>query len=324
MKKHKWLILFLILFVFLAFFRFNRGIVQQDNYVGYAQTIPNISQISFFDSRLLPGLPLLIYLIEHFTRNYFLAGYVVTFFSFVGSYYLLYKITGSKLSVLPLIFPPILLNLAVLIDTEYPFIFLAILGYYLIKKKNYPLAFLFFGLSVWFRIAGIALIFGVFIYFLVQKEFKKFLIYTPYFLIPILFLVIYNVHFFGAKNMFYQLSTYETLHPGRISIGVVQLGQDLIRAVRWHWYRIFVSGLFYIVFFVILWIKSINLKSLEFWIITSLYIFTLVVNLVPFLENLGRYLAPAVPFFWIAMHQKFTNEKLLYLLLPLSLFVVLL
>jgi hypothetical protein len=314
----------LILAVFLMFFRFSHGVIQQDNYVGYAKILPfSVGNVSFFDSRLFPGLPILIYLFGLITRNFYIAGYLITFLSFVGSYYLLYKITSSKLSILPLIFPPILLNLVTLIDTEFPFIFLIILGYYLIKNKKFALAFAVLGISVWFRLAGIALMFGVFLYFWIEKRLTKFFIYLPYFLIPIAFLLIYNVHFFGPKNILYQLSTYEALHSGRISFGIIQLGADLIRAIRWHWYRVFLSGLFYIALFAVLWVKSIKFKSLTFWMITGFYIFTLSINLVPFLENLGRYLAPTIPLFWIMFHDKVKSEKILYFLLPLSVLVVL-
>jgi hypothetical protein len=323
MLKHKWLVISLILAVFLMFFRFSHGTVQQDNYVGYARTLPlSVNTISFFDSRLFPGLPILIYVFGVLTRNLYVAGYLITLFAFTGSYYLLYKITGSRLSVLPLVFPPILLNLASLIDTEFPFIFLTLLGYYLIKHKKYSWAFCIFGLSIWFRLAGAALLAGIFIYFLVSKKLMKFFIYLPYFLIPVILLLVYNAHFFGSGNMFYQLSTYEALHPGRISIGIIQLGSDLIRAARWHWYRILASGLCYIILFTVLWIKSINIKSLEFWLITGLYLFTLIINLVPFLENLGRYLAPSIPFFWVVFYSNFKTSKLLYLALPLSVAVV--
>lgn len=316
MGKHKWLIISLVLAVFLMFLRFKSGVVQQDNYVGYATFLPaSVGNISFFESRLLPGLPILIYLVSWLTQNPYISGYLITLLSFIGSYFLLYKITGSKLSVLPLVFPPILLSLATLIDTEFPFIFLGLLGYYLIRREKMALAFVVIGLSVWFRLAGLALIFAVFVYFLVQKRLTKFFIYLPYFTFPIIFLMAYNSYFFGAGNLFYQLTTYEALHPGRISVGVVQLGLDLVRAVRWHWYRIFVSGLFYVIFFVVIWVKSIKLKSLEFWLITGLYLFTLIVNLVPFLENLGRYLAPTVPFFWIIYHVKFKKNGLVFLLL---------
>lgn len=325
MRKHKWLIICLLLAVLLAYYRYSHGVIQQDNYIGYARMLPSsVSQISFFDSRLFPGLPILIYIFTFFVRNCYLAGYLITFLSFAGSYFLLCKITNSKLSFLPLIFPPILLNLASIIDTEFPFIFLLILSYFLIKKEKLAWAFLVIGLSVWFRLAGVAVMAGIFIYFLIGKEIKKFITYLPYFLIPVVFLVIYNVHFFGAVNPFYQLFTYETLHPGRINIGVVQLGQDLIRAFRWGWYRILFSGLAYIVLFAVLWLKSVKIKSIEFWIITGIYIFTLVVNLVPFLENLGRYLAPTVPFFWLIFNKKLKSDKILYLFLPLSFLVVLL
>jgi hypothetical protein len=322
--QHKWFAASLILAVFLAFSRFGHGVIQQDNYVDYARMIPgSINKVSFFDSRLMPGLPILIYLITFVVKNHYLAGYIVTLLSFTGSYFLLYKITNSKLSILPLIFPPVLLNLASLIDTEFPFIFLILLGYLLIKRKKLAWAFLVVGLSVWFRLAGVAVIFGVFVYLLIQKDLKKFFTYLPYFLIPVVVLMIYNVHFFGTRNPFYQLFTYEVLHPGRISIGVIQLGQDLIRAFRWGWYRIIFSGFVHIVLFAVLWLKSIKVRSLEFWIITGIYIFTLTVNLVPFLENLGRYLCPTIPIYWIMFYSKFRSSKILYLILPLSALVVL-
>ena len=324
MTAHKWFLITLFLAVFLVYLRFNQGVVQQDNYVGYAKMFPgSVGNISFFESRLFPGLPLLIYLLTFITNNYFISGYLITLLSFVGCYVVLHKITKSKLSFLPLIFPPIMLNLASLIDTEFPFIFLIILGYYLLKKEKLLLAFLIIGISIWFRLAGTAGLAGIFIYFLIMKRSKDFFLNLPYFIFPVVLLLVYNAHYFGSENLFYQLFTYQALHPGRISVGVVQLGMDLIRAVRWHWYRIFISGLFYIIFFLVLWVKSIKLKSLEFWIITGIYIFTLSINLVPFLENFGRYLAPAIPFFWTLYYKRLESMKLLYLFVPLSLLVVL-
>lgn len=327
LKEHGWLFVSLVLVVFLAFFRYSNGIVQQDNYVGYAETLPDlVNKISFFDSRLFPGLPILIYLVRIAVSNFYIAGYLVTFFSFIASYFLLYKITGSKLSILPLVFPPILLNLASLINTEFPFIFLSLLAYWLIKNKKISLAFLVIGISICFRLAAVAVLAGVFVCLFQKKDLKNFFINLPYFAIPLVLLLIYNVHFFGPGNLFYQLTTYEALHPNRISIGVIQLAKDLIRAFRWHWYRILISGFCYITLFSVLFIKSIKLlskHSLEFWVIAGIYAFTLIVNLVPFLENLGRYLAPTIPFFWIIFHKKLANPKLIYFLLPLSFFVVL-
>jgi len=256
------------------------------------------------------------------TGNFYMAGYLVTLFSFTGSYFLLYKLTGSKFSFLPLIFPPILLNLASLIDTELPFIFLVILVYWFLKNKRFTLAFLILGFSVWFRIAGLAILAGIFAYMAFKKELGKFFLNLPYFMLPIVLLLAYNVYCFGSNSSFYQLVAYEALHPGRISIGIVQLAQDLARAFRWHWYRIFFSGLFYIFFFLALWIKSIKVKNLEFWLITGIYVFTLSINLVPFLENLGRYLAPTVPFFWLIFYKKVKSRLLALALLSVSVLVV--
>jgi hypothetical protein len=322
--EHKWFLITLVIAVFMAFIRFNSGVVQQDNYIGYAKLFPDsVNKISFFDSRLFPGLPFIIYLLNFLTRDFFISGYVITFLSLIASYFLLFKITKSKLSFLPLIIPPIMLNLATLINTELPFIFLMLLAYWFLKKEKLSLAFLIIGLSIWFRLVGLGVLFGVFVYFLIKRNLKDFLLNLPYFLIPVVALLIYNVHFFGSNNLFYQLTTYGELHPGRINIGLFQLFSDLARAVRWHWYRIFFSGLIYTIFFAFCWIKSIKLKSLEFWIITGIYIFTLSLNFVPFLENIGRYLAPAVPIFWIIFHKKLENIRLLYLLIPISVLVVL-
>lgn len=322
-SRHKWFIICLFIAVLLAILRFNNGIIQQDNYIDYAKLLPSgVTNISFYDSRLMPGLPILIYLLHFITGNYYVAGYLITLASFVGCYLMLYKLTRSNLSFLPLIFPPILLNLASLIDTEFPFIFLILLSYFLLKKRNYSWAFLLIGVSIWFRLAGVAVLAGVFIYMFFEKKTGKFFLNLPYFLIPVVVLCLYNMQLFGPKNPFYQLFAYEALHPGRISFGIVQLGQDLIRAFRWGWYRILVSGLFYVFVYFYLYLKSFKTKSLEFWIITGVYLFTLVVNLVPFLENIGRYLAPTIPFFWLMFYSKLTKSKIIFLAIPLSAVIV--
>ncbi len=321
--KHKLFILCVIISVFLAFIRFNNGIVQQDNYVGYSETLPlNVGKISFFESRLLPGLPIVIYLLHFITGNSFLAGYVVVILSLIGSYVLLYKLTGSKYSFLPLIFPPILLNLSSLIDTEMPFVFLMLLAIYFYKKDLFRWAFLVLGISVTFRIAGIAIFAGMVFYMIMTKKIKKAVLNLPYFLIPVVLLVIYNVYFFGIKNPFYQLFTYEALHPSRISFGMGQLFYDLIRAARWHWYRILLSGFFYITFYICLYWKALKSRGLEFWIITAFYIFTLGINLVPFLENLGRYLAPIVPIFWLIFYKNIKKTIPVVLLIVISTIIV--
>lgn len=323
--KHKWFLMGLFLVILLGFFRFSKGTIQQDNYVGYAMLLPfEIRNVSFYDSRLLPGLSIIIYLLHFITGNFYVAGYLVTLTSFVGSYILLYKLTHSNLSFLPLVFPPIMMNLASLIDTEFPFIFLTIFAYFLFKKEKVKWAFLLIGLSVWFRLAGFAIIAGFFVFMFLKKETRKFFLNLPYFLVPVVTLSLYNIHYFGVQNPLYQLFTYEALHPDRISVGILQLAQDLVRAFRWGWYRILASGLFYILLYFYLYFKLFKTKNLEFWLITGMYLFTLLINLVPFLENLGRYLAPTLPLFWLTFYPKKGFPKMLYLMLPISCLVVLL
>lgn len=320
---HKFFFLSLVLVVILDLFRFKSGIVQQDNYVGYAMVLPSpTSQLSFYDSRLFPGLPIVISLFSRAFINPFLIGYIVAAASFAGSYFLVYKMTDSKLSVLPLIFPPILLNLATIISSEMPFIFLTLLALLFAKKRSFSLAFLAIGISVWFRLAGVGVFFGVFVYLFLTKKFRELSLALPYFLLPVSGLLIYNFLMFGSKGIFYQLATYRELVVGRSNVVIIQLALDVLRALRWHWFRILISGLFYIIFLSYVLIKSIKLGRLEFWLIAGLYLFTLSFGAVPFLENLGRYLAPAVPIFWVRFYREFSKEWLFYILLPLSVVLV--
>lgn len=322
--RHKWFFISFFLAVLLAFLRHRAGVTQQDNYISYASYLPfSIRNISFYDSRLFPGLPILIYLANFIFHNSFISGYFIVLASFAWSYVILYKITRSRLSILPLIFPPILLNLGSLIDTELPFIFLMLSGLWFFKKEKYWLAFLILGFSVWFRLLGVVVLGGIFVYLFLEKKLSLFFRGLPFFAFPVVLFLLYNSHFYGPQGLFYQLSAYEALHPGRISMGLAQLFTDLVRSYRWGWFRIFVSGLAYIVLYTYLWLKSLGKNTAEFWIATAIYIFILSVNLVPFLENLGRYLAPAVPLFWVMFHKEFKNQNWPLALLPLSFLVVL-
>jgi hypothetical protein len=326
-RQHKWFFISLILAIIVAFIRFHRGIIQQDNYLDYARVFPDIFKLSFSDTRLFPGLPLLILFINFFVNNLTISGYLVTFMSFTGSYLLLYKMTGSRLSFLFLVFPPILFNLTSLVDTEMPFIFLLLLGVYFLRKNKAFLSFFILGISLWFRLAALGILFGLFLFLLTSKSIRRFFINLPYFLIPALTLFIYDVHFFGPTNFFYQFFFLRNLiASGTMSIGILQLGSDLVRSFQWHWYRIFFSGFFYVVFysaFYIMSFKKLKEHALEFWLLTGFYSFTLIYSFVPFLEGLGRYLAPTIPIFWLIFHSKFKDSKILYLALPLSVVAVL-
>ena len=327
--EHKWFFISLILAVLLALFRFNHGVIQQDNYVGYAQAFPSsVNKISFFDSRLFPGLPILIYLITFFVRNFYLAGYLITFLSFIGSYFLLYKITNSKLSILPLIFPPVMLNQVSLIATEIPVIFFILLSLFFFNRKKYALAIFISAFGFWIR--AVAIIPGIIIFiYLLYKNGRNAIKYLPYLLLPVTLLSLFNLHFFGLSGIFHQFAAYRQLGVG--TLGIVQIFTDIPRAWRWGWYRIFASGVFYFslsVFFLGKVLANIKNRVADFdnilsYILLASLIFIFSVNSVPFLENLGRYLAPTIPLFWLILYKKFDSKIWVYVLLPISFLVVL-
>ena len=259
--KHKWFVVSLILAVLLVFYRFNQGSIQQDSYITYAEGFPN--ELEKFPA-YFPGLPLAIRILMSFFRSPYVSGYFIALASLCGLYFLLYKMTGSKMSILPLIFPPIILNLATIIGTDMPFIFIVVLAIYLIKKKYLPFAFFVIGISVWFRLAGVAVIFGVFMYYLTTKKLREFFINLPYFLIPIVGLMAYNFFLLGPRNTFLQVSTYQAIGNPNINFVLPQLGMDIVRAFRWRWFRVLGSGVFYIIFYGSILIFSFRKNRLNF------------------------------------------------------------
>jgi hypothetical protein len=329
-KTHwRFFVVCLILVAVMAL-RFHQGQVQQDNYLGYTSSlVGGLKNISFFDSRLFPGFPAIIYIINLILGNILLSGYLAVFSAFIGSYILLYKLTGSSLSFLPLIFPPVMLNQATLVATEMPAIFLILLCLYLFKRQKFALSILVSAFGFWIRPVAIIPADVIFIYLLIKNKIKV-IKYLPFFLLPVVLLLLFNLNFFGSNDLFHQFKAYRSLGVG--TLGIVQIFADIPRSLRWGWYRIFVSGILYFSSAVLLLtgalieIKKkadVFVKIVAFTLLASL-LFIFSFNSVPFLENLGRYLAPAMPLFWIIFHKKLKIGKWAYFLLPASLLIVLL
>lgn len=329
LKIHWRFIIICVILLAISAVRFQKGEVQQDNYLGYAALLSSgLKNISFFDSRLFPGLPIIIYILNLILNNVIFSGYLAVFLAFIGSYIILYKLTKSTFSFIPLIFPPVMLNQSTLVATEIPTLFVILLVLYLFKKKRFALALLLSSFGFWVR--AIAIIPGLIILvFLLAKDGKKALEYLPYFFLPLILLVLFNSYFFGSNDLFHQLVAYKQL--GVNTLGIAQIFADIPRAWRWGWYRIFASGVFYFFLSLILLSKSILKFRKEreifgkiiFMTIIALLIFIYSLNSVPFLENLGRYLAPTFPLFWVLFQDRFKNSKIMYLLLPISALVVL-
>ena len=318
--------------IFLVNLRFQNNIVQQDNYLGYAKAFSEgLKDLSYYDSRLYPGLPLSIFLLTKATNNFILSGYLMIIFSFIGSYTLLNKITKSSLNILPLIFPPIMLDMATIIANEYITIFLVLLVVYLIYNNKYSSASFVSGLIYWFRAAGSLVFFAFLLATLLFSKKNVKPKYLLYFFVPILMFVVFNNHFFGSPSPFYQLSTYRIVSPYGNEIGFIQVFKDIIRTLKWGQIGILVSGLFYLIFYIAHLVriyfehrKKLNLKSM--FLITSVVFMSMFIfsySFVPYLENFARYLTPMIPLFWILLYKKSYKNLFLMPALAISILVVL-
>jgi len=329
LKIHWKFIVVCIILLAISIIRFQKGEVQQDNYLGYAASLPSgLKNISFFDSRLFPGLPIIIFTLNLIINNNTISGYLAVFLAFIGSYSILYKLTGSKLSFLPLIFPPVMLSQATLVATEIPTLFIILLTLYLFKKKQFALALFLSSFGFWIR--AVAIVPGlVILVYLFIKSGKKALKYLPYFFLPLVLLMLFNSHFFGLKDFFHQFFAYKA--AGINTLGIIQVLADIPRSYRWGWYRIFVSGVCYFSLSLFMLSKSVLefkkereiFNRIVFIIFMASLAFIYSLNSVPFLENLGRFLAPTIPLFWVLFQDRFKNGKIIYLLLPISALVVL-
>ncbi len=330
-RKDSGLFISLIVIFPLILYRFQNGIIQQDDYIGYAKNLSSgLKDLSYFDSRLFPGLPILIYIFEKLSRNFHLAGYSLVILSFLGSYYLLNKITKSGSNVLPLVFPPIMLGIATLIASEYLTIFLILLTSYLFLNRSYSLAAFTSGINILFRPAGSLLFIAMIValYFHSRKDLK--IKYFIYFSMPISFLMLYNKIFFNNLSPFYQLITYKNVSPYGNAIGFIGVLKDLVRAYKWHQYDILISGMFYLTFFscylqvVLEKYKKRKDTNTLFLILSILFysFFVMSYSFMPYLENFARYLAPTIPLFWILENKSFSKNVYIYLGLVLSLLVV--
>ena len=330
-RKHSSFFLSLGVVIALMIYRFQNYIIQQDNYIGYAASLGNgLKDLSFSDSRLYPGLPILIYIVSYITEGYYSAAYLIIIMSFIGTYTLLYKITKSNLSVLPLIFPPVMLDMVTLIANEFVTIFFIILVIYLIFNKKNAYAAFVAGLTYWFRAAG-SLIFIAYLVssYLYQKKKVK-LRNLFYFSIPLVFFMIYDWYFFGTLSPFYQLIIYKLVSPYGNAVGFIQMVKDVVRTFDWGQYRILTSGILYIFFYVYFLLRALsvtknspnfnNLFLTLSIIFMSIFIFSY--SFVPYLENFARYLAPIIPLFWITSYKSFNKKIYVYTALILSILVV--
>lgn len=324
--------LFFLFLIILSYIRFHFRIIQQDNYVGYAEYFHNgLKDLPAYEHRLYPGLPILIYMISNILGNYTLGAYLTIYFSVIACLITLKKIAPLGKYYIFFIFPPIMLASATQISTEYICIFLILLTIYFVKNKNYTHACLISGLNFWIRPVGSFTFFALIISLFLKQEKIK-LKYILAYLIPIILLILFNYHFFNRFSLTYQIQKYIQFSPYGNTIGFIQIFIDLFRSIYKYQFNILISGTFYFVLFILFFIKSVNVikkynNFVNIFLFTSILLMSIFIfsfTFSPFLENLGRYLMPVYSIFWIMFYKDFriSNVNIILLTILSSIIVI--
>jgi len=306
--------------------------ILEDNYVGYALSLTHkLDDLTYYDSRLFPGFPIMIYLFNLFINNPHISAYVIVFLTAILSYLLLGAINESKENLFIFLFPPIMLDIATKITNEYFSILLILLSVYLFFNGRFSLSAFTSGLSMWVRPIGALLFPSLLISLFIYKKDKI----TPKlflsFFLPVLMLMAYNLFFFNSVSPFYQLFVYKEVSPYGNSIGFIQVINDVVRAYKWGQLSIFFSGIFYLGLFIYGIIKIVNhrviLHNIKYFFTACsgtfmiLYVFSY--SFTPFLENFARYLTPLIILWWIIIKNKIRIPRYVYILIFFSVIMVL-
>lgn len=281
--------------------RIGRGEIDQDPYLHYADFLvqKNDAPLAYSDSRLLPGLPLIlasvisVVPINRFTLVIFMLGW------WWASSYLIAKISANDKMWWVLLFPPIMLDQMTQISTESVLVMILLTTLRWWQKKRYQLASLCLGLGMWFRLISAAFFVALLCKLFQEKKYKLAITTTAWFLVPLVALFWFNTRLFGAGSELQQLFTY--VEVGRAQPALIQLGRDVWRAWEWGWLRILFSGLVYLGFWLGLfrqaWINAHRAKKNKntrlWWAVgLSMSVFVFSVGPTPFLEEFSRFLVP--------------------------------
>lgn len=295
--------------------------------MGYAEALaqpqfPN--NLTAWDTRLFPGLPFLIFLLNFVTSNSIISGCLVTLTCLSLIFWIAYLFCKNPLySFWLTLFPPIILEQTSKVSTESVLIAVLFMAYYYFNKKKFILVSLILGFAFIVRPVALCFFIPVIYILLKQKNYKKILLSLLCFsLFPIL-LFIFNFHFWPQDFLFRQFLSYPKVVTNNWVI--IQVISDLRRTLDWHQYRIFISGSLYLLFSFYLFIIMVKNKNLllKIWsILTFLFIFSL--GPIPVLEDTRRYLAVFFPLTLLANYPLFLKNKLFFyasFLLGISAFI---
>ena len=313
------LLLSVLLHTILYLYRYHGTLLyQQEHYSQYAQSLiqGDFSFIPPEDLRLFPGLPFLIALFSYVSGDTYSAGLAVSFLSLVAIYMLSYFISKSPfLAFTVTIFPPIVFEQTSTVSTETVTIALIFTIIVLLNSTRVRLASFLSGFATIIRPVTICLYVSILIGLLRKRKYLSALISLIYFAFFPTMLIIFNTIFLHSPLI--QISKNNEV--GRGTFGIFQLLNDLVRAAIWGQWRIFFSGLAYLIFAVLLSVIVFGLRSsfypktgkiIKSWFMLSL-IFIFAIGPTPFLEESPRYLSILFPIIPVMLYKKFRINPLL-------------
>lgn len=285
---------------------------QQEHYMEYIEAFRsntlNTDQFINYEKRLFPGLIVTIMLIDPLINDLILSGILISLISFIICFVVLYKLTNKILPLIILsIFPPMWVITNVKSATETITTALLISSIYLFTKSNIFLSGLFIGIAFNFRPIAICLYAAILFFLLFNKNIEKIIKFSIGFLLTASFIFIYNYYIFGKDSFFLQFTDLNRNYG--IKIGFLQIFDDIIRTISWGQYRIFFSGMFYILisFFALFILYKFRKKDSIYEILFLWTLFTIIFifSLSPFtlIENYFRYILVVTPAIVIAFSE---------------------
>ena len=293
---------------------------QQDNYLGYAEAIVKglrTGAVEFEESWLFPGLSWLLYILSWVTGNLISSGIGLMGVSLIGIYYLSYLMLKDwHYALIVTLFPPIVLEQTSKLSTESIVMFLLIFSYYLFSKKKYLLMSGLLGLATVVRLISGSLWLGLGLSLVRARKWKTLIASGGVFSSFLLLLAGFN-RFYLNSDIWHQAREYHAV--GLLTMPIVQLAKDVVRAIDWGYWRILISGLGYIGLSLGLVVKTVKRTGdflsrgdglmIKTWAGLTL-IYVLAVGPIPMLEEFRRYISVLFPLILVVNFKVLGKSKL--------------
>ena len=309
------------------------GGLEQENFLEYVQSLKSGNfpdDLLHEDTRLFPGLPLLIFLLSFILKSEVGAGLIISLIGLLITFGVVWYFTKQPIfSLWVTVFPPIVLEQTSKISTEALVIALYMLIFFYLSKKKYLFASLLCGYATIVRPISLSLFLALLIFLIKNDERNAVVQCLVAYSISPFFLAFFNIYHWGQSALFYQIPV--NMAVGRVAPGFLQWFKDIFRTIAWRQWRILFSGVLYTIFAFFVLIKTLKTKGTFFfknddffvksWSLLSI-IFIFILGPTPFLEELRRYLAVFFPLALLANFHYFYNKKIFFYLSFLMIFWV--